>query len=423
MKSLPLFVLLAANLAGAGLHAQDAATQPAFRPVPGVVVPLGGAVKASNNAVRQRLVDLSGGQGARWVVIPTSSAHPVETGQGAVNELRRRGAQVELLKIAPKWPGESVASARIAAADPDNVAKIRAAKGVYFTGGSQEFYAEVLNPGGVASPVLQAVRELQARGGVIAGTSAGAAIMSKVMFRDAQNSLKVLKGTMRPGKEIDEGLGFVGDQIFIDQHFIVRGRIGRMLKLMIDKGYKIGLGIDENTGAFFHGEDVEIVGVSGALLVDLRQAQIEPGGPVNLRNVRISYLDGGDHFNLRTGRPEVLAGKVGKGERKFRQPGFDPEFENARLSYTDILGENAMLSALAQLVDGAKDTVTGIAFDLLPAADDPNPDLGFKFVLTRDAQTQGWDSAEIEGRYYSIFNARLDVMPVRMATPLTQPWK
>ena len=346
----------------------------------------------------------------------------IECGESAANELKRRGAQVELLKISPLWPGESLESARAAAADPENVAKIRAATGVFFTGGAQERYADVLNPGNVASPVLQAVRELQARGGVVSGGRAGAAFMSRDMFRDAQSSLLVLKGLMREGKEIERGLGFVGDELFIDQHFLKRGRVGRMLGVMLAKGYKIGLGVDENTGAIIRGNDVEIVGATGALLIDLREASMEPG-PVNVRNVRVSYLDNGDHFDLATGQAQVLPAKAKHGELKYRQPGFVSDFENPRQAYTDMLGENAILRALSQLVDGPADHVIGIAFDLLPMANDPAPDLGFEFVLRRDERTHGWDSAGIDGKDYSVFNARLDVRPVRMNFPLTRTWR
>jgi len=426
MKSVSILLLWAAQLACAVAYAGEGAAPPAFQPVAGFVVPMGGAVRYDNDAVRQRLVDLAGGPGARFVVIPTSSSAPEKTGADAAQELRRRGAQVELLKIAPLWTGENLESARRAAADPANVAKIRAATGVYFTGGAQERYADVLNPGGVASPVLQAVQDLQARGGVIAGTSAGAAIMSRVMFRDALNPLLVLKGVMREGKEIDRGLGFVGDQLFIDQHFLKRGRVGRMLALMLAKGYKIGLGVDENTAAVIHGSEIEIVGATGALLLDLREATQE-AGPVNVRNVRISYLDNGDRYDLASAQGKVLAAKQARGELKFRQPGFVPDQEYIRPAYTDILGENAIQRALAQLVDGPRDQVTGIAFDLsLPGpgvASDPAPELGFEFVLRRDARTHGWDSAGLDGNDYSVFDARLDVRPVRLKTPLYQAWQ
>ncbi|WP_189346001.1 cyanophycinase [Undibacterium macrobrachii] len=422
MKSIFILTLLAANLAINFAHADGKATKTSFQPIPGIVVPMGGAVRGDNDELRQRLVDLAGGKGAKFVVIPTSSGNPVATGENAAHELRRRGAQVELLKIAPQWPGENLESARRAAADPDNVAKIRAANAVYFTGGAQERYADVLNPNGVASPVLQAVRELQARGGVVVGTSAGAAIMSQVMFRDALNPLLVMKGLLRDGKEIERGLGFAGEEIFIDQHFLKRGRIGRLLAAMLAKGYKVGLGIDENTAAIIRGNDVEIVGATGALLIDLRDATVQ-AGPINVSNIRISYLDNGDHYDLANAQIKVFPAKLAKGELKFRQAGFVPELENPRLDFPDILGENAIQRALSQLVDGNREHVVGFAFSLITAKDDPAPNLGFEFVLRRDEHTRAWESTGIDGKDYSVFNARLDVRPIRMTTPLYQSWK
>jgi len=416
---------LAAQLPASVAHAAEAAQSLAFQPVAGIVMPMGGAVRNDNEAVRQRLVQLGGGSEARFVVIPTASSNPAKSGAEAVEQLRRRGAKAELLKIAPRWAGETLESARRAAADPANLAKIRAATGVFFTGGAQEFIVDVLNPVGVASPVLQAIRELQARGGVVAGSSAGAAIMSSTMFRDAPDPVQVMKGVMRDGKEIDRGLGFVGEQLFIDQHFLARGRVGRMLALMLAKGYKVGLGVDENTAAIIRGSEIEIVGASGALLLDLRQATLD-AGPMNVRNVRISYLDNGDRYDLSTLKGQVLPAKEARGEIKFRQPGFVPELENPRPAYTDILGENTILRALAQLVDGPRDHVRGIAFDLeqLPDAPvaDPAPELGFEFMLRRDEHTRGWNDDGLDNNTYSIFDARLDVRPVRLKVPFYQAW-
>jgi cyanophycinase len=429
VKSVSILLLCAAQLGallpGSVAQAAEPGQALAFQPVVGTVIPMGGAVRSDNEAVRQRLVQLAGGAAARFVVIPSASSRPELSGADAVAQLQRRGAKAELLKIAPLWAGETLESARRAAADPDIVARIRAATGVFFTGGAQERTVDVLNPHGVASPVLQAVRELQRRGGVIAGTSAGAAIMSSTMFRDALNPVQVMKGVMRDGKEIDRGLGFVGDQLFIDQHFIKRGRVGRMLALMLAKGYKVGLGVDENTAAIIHGSEIEIVGSSGALLLDLRQATQE-AGPVNVRNVRISYLDNGDRYDLAKLQGQVLAAKLARGEIKFRQPGFASDLENIRPAYTDILGENTMLRALTQLVDGPRDHIRGIAFDLEQFPDavvaDPAPELGFEFILRRDERTRGWDSAGLDDNDYSIFDARLDVRPVRLKTPFYQAW-
>jgi cyanophycinase len=87
--------------------------------------------------------------------------------------------------------------------------------------------------------------------------------MSSVMFRDAPSVIGVMKGQLRDGKEVDRGLGFVGSNLFVDQHFLKRGRFGRMIPLMLAKGYKLGLGVDENSAAIVHGDDIEVIGAKG----------------------------------------------------------------------------------------------------------------------------------------------------------------
>ncbi|WP_204308677.1 hypothetical protein, partial [Citrobacter freundii] len=84
--------------------------------------------------------------------------------------------------------------------------------------------------------------------------------------------IDILKGRFADGKQIGRGLGFVGPKLFVDQHFLKRGRFGRMIPLMMAKGYKIGLGVDENTAAVIRGDEIEIVGARGALIVDLTEA-------------------------------------------------------------------------------------------------------------------------------------------------------
>jgi cyanophycinase len=113
------------------------------------------------------------------------------------------------------------------------------------------------------------------RGGVIAGTSAGAAIMSSTMFGRPKPVLATLKLGVTDGKEITSGLGFIGDDVFVDQHLLVRGRFARMLPAMLaKKGYKLGLGIDENTAMVVRpNRDVEVIGYKGALVVDLAGAK------------------------------------------------------------------------------------------------------------------------------------------------------
>ncbi|MET0210949.1 MAG: hypothetical protein ABW220_18045 [Burkholderiaceae bacterium] len=112
---------------------------------PGYAVPIGGALKYDNQEVWSRLVQLSGGEGTRWVVIPTAAGNPLGTGNRIAEALKREGAKVEVLPVSPRLTDrDAAADARSAAL----VAKIRAAHGVFFSGGAQERIFDVLQPGG-----------------------------------------------------------------------------------------------------------------------------------------------------------------------------------------------------------------------------------------------------------------------------------
>ena len=392
----------------------------ALAAAPGIVVPIGGALRYDNDEVWLRLVELAGGKGARFVVLPTAAANPQKTAGLISDALRRRGAVVETIPVAPKW---SDIDAKKAAHDPIWVEKLRAANGVFISGGAQERIVDTLAPEGLETPVLKAIRELLARGGVVAGTSAGAAVMSTVMFRDAQDVHSILKGVMRDGKEIDRGLGFVGAEMFVDQHFLKRGRVGRMLPLMLAKGYRLGLGVDENSAAIIRGGEIEVIGAKGALLVDLSSATSDAAiGAFNLSNARLFYLDHGDRYVVATRQAQASAKKTSDHKLDHAAPGFKPYFENDPY-YMDILGDTTIVNAMANLMDNRNTVALGLAFNARPRSDDTQPDLGFEFRLTRDEQSSGWFTGGFGGEDYSVFNMRLDVRPVRLAQPLYVPWK
>ena len=201
---------------------------------------IGGALRSDNDEVWGRIVQLAGGKGSRFVVFGTASEDPEASARQAVELLQRRGAVAEALPVAPKFGWVDLDKV---VRDPALIAKVRQAKGVFFTGGLQERIVDVLQPRGQPTPMLEAIWDVYRKGGVVAGTSAGAAIMSKVMFRDAPSVMNVLKGQLQDGKQLDGGLGFVGPDVFVDQHFLKRGRFGRMIPAMVAKGYKLGLGV------------------------------------------------------------------------------------------------------------------------------------------------------------------------------------
>ena len=384
----------------------------------GTAIVIGGALKQDNDAVWQRIVDEAGGRGARIAVFATAAANPERSAGLIVSALNRHGASAEAIPVAPRLPDVDL---QAALNDPTLIARVAASRAVFFSGGAQELIVDTLQPGGEPTAMLKAIRQVFDGGGVVAGTSAGAAIMSRMMFRDAQDNLQILKGQWRAGHEYDRGLGFVGPDLFIDQHFLRRGRIGRMLPAMRAFGYTQGLGVEENSAIVLKGSQVEVIGARGALLVDLSAASSDPALPAfNLRGARLSYLDRGDRHDLRTGVTTPAAHKLREARIDPAASDYKPYLRQGQY-FLDILADNVIVTAMAQLLDGPAPEVRGLAYRADPPPGEASPDLGFEFRLYKGPGLVGWFSGALGGEDYTVLNARLDVTPVRMATPLFTP--
>ncbi len=381
--------------------------KPVLAPPAGNLVVIGGGLRADNAEVWQRIVQLAGGRGARIGVFGSASINPEKSAQNTVNKLNQYGAQAFFIPLGVTLPNSDY---RKAAEDPEVVALIHSATGIYFTGGDQARITKALvRADGSRTAALEAVWDVYRDGGVVAGSSAGAAIMSTTMFYDAKATLDMLKQGVTDGNEIAPGLGFIGDDVFVDQHLLVRGRFARMIPVMLKKGYQIGLGIDENSAMVVNARrDVEIIGYSGALLLDLSAAITDRGiKGFNISNATISYLDRGDKFNLVT---REFTPSADKADNKL-----DPNQPDMRGTvYTnDILGNNAVLDLMVNLIDNAQQEAIGIAFG---NPRDASPDLGFEFRFSKTINSVGYSSTEVEA--YSVLKLRMDIRPIQLQQPL-----
>jgi cyanophycinase len=382
----------------------EAAVVPAAK---GSLVIIGGALRPDNAAVWERIVQLAGGQGARIAVFASASANPEKAGAALVERLNKYGAKAFFVPVAERLTGTDY---QAAADSPEIAAAVRSAGGAYFAGGDQARITRALRrPDGSNSLVLDALWDLYRRGGVLAGTSAGAAIMSSTMFGHPKPVLATLKQGLTDGQEITPGLGFIGDDVFVDQHLLVRGRFARMLPAMLKKGYKLGLGIDENTAMVVGpNREVEVIGYKGALVVDLSAANARQGD-FNVSNVRLSYLDNGDRFNIArhsfTPAPDKADGRLDPARPYYREPLFS----------ADILGNSTVVDLMGKLIDSDQPEAIGLTLD---SANAVQPDLGFEFKFTRTGESVGYMSATTEA--YSIYNVRLDIRPIVVRRPLYQ---
>jgi cyanophycinase len=414
--------LLAALLLSSTLAVANAETSSGTKPLSknGIAIVLGGALKYDNDVVWQRIVDLAGGKGAKFAVLATASGEPEKSAAQIIEVLTKHGAVAEHIPVAPKlMPLFKGGDARKAAHDGELVAKIKSSQGVFFSGGAQERITDTLfEADGKQTPVLAAIWHVFNQGGVVAGTSAGAAIMSTTMFRDAPDVLNVLKFGARDGKEIDRGLGFAGAELFVDQHFLKRGRLGRMLPVMVQKNYRLGLGIDENSGAIVRGDNIEIIGSKGALVADLGDVAIDKALSVfNLKNAKITYLERGDRFNLKTKNVTPSAQKMAGKKLDANAEKYSPYF-STDMFYPDILGDNIIVNAISNLIDNKQESVVGLAFSGMPSDGDKEPDLGFEFRFRKGKDSYGYFTSAMGGENYTVVNIYLDVLPVNMSRPL-----
>ena len=382
----------------------EAAAQPATK---GSLVIIGGALRPDNAAVWERIVQLGGGKGARIAVFASASANPEKAGAALVERLNKYGANAFFVPVAVRLTGTDY---QAAADNPELAAAVRSAGGAYFAGGDQARITRALRRAdGSNTLVLDALWDLYRRGGVLAGTSAGAAIMSSTMFGHPKPVLATLKQGLLDGQEITPGLGFIGDDVFVDQHLLVRGRFARMLPAMLKKGYKLGLGIDENTAMVVGpNRDVEVIGYKGALVVDLSSANARQGD-FNVSNVRLSYLDNGDRFNIAhhsfTPAPDKADGRLDPARPYYREPLFS----------ADILGNSTVVDLMGKLIDSDQPEAIGLTLD---SANAVQPDLGFEFKFSRTGESVGYMSATTEA--YSVYNVRLDIRPIVVRRPLYQ---
>jgi cyanophycinase len=174
------------------------------------------------------------------------------------------------------------------------------AAGVFFSGGEQLRISSQIGD----TPVEQRVRRLYEAGGLVAGTSAGASMMSETML---------VKGTSGESHRIGDlhmapGLGFVRD-VIIDQHFAERGRFGRLFGAVAHNPRELGIGIDEDTALVLEGDRFRVIGsacvyvVDGAGVTHSNIAEARPERALSMFDLRLHVLGCGDAFDLAKRRP------------------------------------------------------------------------------------------------------------------------
>jgi len=147
------------------------------------------------------------------------------------------------------------------------------AKLIYITGGDQSRFMDVVQ----GSKVEQAIRQAHMKGATIAGTSAGAAVMSERMITGNQLKESEYTSTFatieKNNLETRQGLGMIKNAI-IDQHFVARSRHNRLLTAILESPELTGIGIDESTAILVINNRAEVIGMSQVLVFKNRRKRV-----------------------------------------------------------------------------------------------------------------------------------------------------
>ena len=253
----------------------------------GYIVPVGGAEdKDSDPVILRRFVEVSGDQDARIAVIPTASRLD-DTGSRYERIFRELGV-ADALALDYKR--------REDADNPEWLAYLHEATGVFLTGGNQLRISTILG----GTDVARAIRSANANGVSVGGTSAGAAILSEHMIAFGKSGATPRAGMV----SLAPGFGLT-NRIVIDQHFRQRDRIGRLLAALAYNPFAVGIGLDEDTAAFIDGDDcLEVFGSGAITVVDASQLEHSSmgaaahGDSICMTGIRLHILNAGGRFDL-----------------------------------------------------------------------------------------------------------------------------
>lgn len=254
----------------------------------GVLMPIGGAEdKFDDKVILSTFAQLAGGKQARIAIVPTASS--IETA-GHRYKAIFLGMGVESAEVVYIGSREDANSEQV-------TDHIKDATGIFLTGGNQMRLSAMIG----GTRFEQVVRTANAHGVIVAGTSAGASILSAHMV-----ALGASGGTpkLRMAQMV-AGFGLISN-VIIDQHFRQRDRIGRLLSLVASNPGLLGIGIDEDTAAIIDDQDViEVIGRHSVTIVDGSEIfsdifQVKAYGEITVSNARLHLLTPGRRFDMKT---------------------------------------------------------------------------------------------------------------------------
>ena len=231
----------------------------------------------------------AGGTQATIGIVPCASQEPSVIGERYRNIFTEMGAQdVKVLDI--RRPNECDEARWLE--------QLGQCSGVFLSGGDQVRLFEFIQNSIFTSSIKQ---RLASGSLVLAGTSAGAAVMGEKMISGGSSGESPNRGLV----DLMDGLGFI-PELLVDQHFHNRNRMARLMSAIAAHPDKLGIGIDEDTCAAFRGDGTfQVVGKGSITIIDPRELThtnyhgTSGASPLSLHDLRVHILSDGDQYDYR----------------------------------------------------------------------------------------------------------------------------
>ncbi|MDZ7705801.1 MAG: cyanophycinase [Trueperaceae bacterium] len=358
------------------------------------LVAIGGGLEPDNEPIYREIIDLAGAD-PLVCVYGVASADPEESAASYERDFVGYGASAVVVDITVDNAAESTSSDEV-------VATIEGCNAHFFVGGDQRRITEaLLSDDGSDTLAMAALRRGYLEGNVVAGTSAGAAALSAVMISGG-SSLDTLLGEGEV-VELQAGLGFVGN-VILDQHFIERGRFGRLVGALATAELPLGAGVGENTALVIPADGLWYVvgeGHVGLIEATATTTDSEIGGTT------ISLLSNGDRFDPASGTISILP------QRENTQD-VGLYYGEGDIFAVDIFGPDVLADVLTQLVDSPEMQASGLGFrggGELPFSSD-----GVRVVFDKTDDTAGYWGRVDSGANYSVVRVRMGLEPITVST-------
>lgn len=215
------------------------------------LIAIGGGEMASTRAALDEIVRYLESKADPRIVVMTVATNESDAAAVKYNRLFR-GLGVRHVEVVD-------VSEREDSFDDRSLKKVANADALFFTGGDQLNVTSLLG----GSPLHNLIHERYSKGILIAGTSAGAAMMSSSMIISGQSDVAPSVG----GVQIAPGMNMIEGAV-IDSHFSQRGRHGRLLTAVAHYPQVLGLGIDERTAMVFRDGEFKVIGEGVVTVID-----------------------------------------------------------------------------------------------------------------------------------------------------------